>query len=463
MHEDEDLAILTALEARDAADRLAKSDVDRQRKHRRRERLFRDADLLSHLAAQHGSELLDELIAGGWSATAFRRAESHVLDDLDLWLEATGERRAWLREAELRHLELWLYETHERRRQDHRYKPNKSRDHDAPWPGARKWSPRRWFGPCPSAPPLTISIAGAVDRREMLADVKGGGEAEYADDARCNAEGQWLTVRKVLEPGWLWNDVPVVDGFLKWKDQWDGLKWSPRYEPEVDEAPPDSVLRQRHEPPTEAPPSPAPRLPPGVKVRDYWRGVKGRPLARPKWRTPCVEELPGPEARRLLFLSEAKRRWWTTLRQRPPGATYEIDLAWDDARGTAPIEPSSHIARKPSKREMLLRFAFIGGGSQFGKQPFFVSTISSDVRSRLPSDEYPHRTVIGERLRSPYYPCGLWSYRSKHWVPDTPNKRPGAWAQQYVEGPAHELAAKRAELKRRREAAIDGLLSNFGY
>ena len=44
MRDDEDLAILVALEARDAADRLAKSDVDRQRKRRRRKRLFDDAD-----------------------------------------------------------------------------------------------------------------------------------------------------------------------------------------------------------------------------------------------------------------------------------------------------------------------------------------------------------------------------------------------------------------------------------
>jgi hypothetical protein len=288
----------------------------------------------------------------------------------------------------------------------------------------------------------------------MLADIKGtaeGGEAEYADDARCNAEGQWLTVRKALEPGWAWNDVTIVDGFLKWKRQWGvlgwvpyyeqrrlkfrrewyGHKWSPRYEHEIDEAPPDSVLRQRHEPPTEAPPSPAPRLPPGVKVRDYWRGVKGRPLARPKWRTPCVEELPDPEARRLLFLSEAKRHWWTTLRQRPPGATYEIDLEWKTVRiddDPFPDVPSS-----------------LGAGAYLLEVP-----VSG-------------RALVGERLRSPYYPRGLWSYQSKHWVPDTPNKRPGAWAQQYVEGPAHELAAKRAELKRRREAAIDGLLSNFGY
>ena len=493
-------------------------------------------DLYNRLGAQYGTTVTDLMLGGPFSPFAVFRALSHIWDDLDLWFEATRQRVLGLRPAERLGLECWLWETHDRSRNPDRWKPNKSTAHDAPWPEARNWSPRRWFGPCPAGPPLTISIIGAADRREMLADVKGaaeGGEAEYADDARCNAEGQWLTVRKALEPGWLWNDVPVVNGFPKWKKQWGGWgwvpyyeqrrlkfrrewyghKWSPRYEQEVDEAPPDSVLRQTHEPPASSEPldynlqrrlnqldrwqeETGKRLHEfPVNRKPYWATVKGRPLG--VWSTPKIEDITIP-----IYASPALHRWnqvpvskdrrkqpaalgcwwevkaerpyrywenagsgpFPTKPKRPSGATYEIDLVCHDAPGTAPIEPSSHNARKPLKREMLLRFAFIGGGSHFGEQPFFVSMIASDVRSRLPSDEYPHRTVTGERLRSPYYPRGIWSYRSKHWVPDnTPNKRsPGAWALQHVEAPAAALSAKRTECCRRREAAIDGLLSNFG-
>jgi hypothetical protein len=47
------------------------------------------------------------------------------------------------------------------------------------------------------------------------------------------------------------------------------------------------------------------------------------------------------------------------------------------------------------------------------------------------------------------------------WAAEQPKKRPGAWALEYVEKAANELSAKREECRRRREAAIDGLLSNF--
>src|SRR6516225_11870426 len=113
MRDDEDLAILVALEARDAADRLAKSDVDRQRKRRRRKRLFDDADRYTRLSAQYGVEVLDGPIAGGWTARAFTRAHSLILDELIYWAEATGEclpACQVLREAERRNLEIWKWE-----------------------------------------------------------------------------------------------------------------------------------------------------------------------------------------------------------------------------------------------------------------------------------------------------------------------------------------------------------------
>ena len=53
--------------------------------------------------------------------------------------------------------------------QQRRYPP-RTRNELAPWPGARKWFPRRWFGPCPFGEPLQISVAGAAWRDWELED-----------------------------------------------------------------------------------------------------------------------------------------------------------------------------------------------------------------------------------------------------------------------------------------------------
>jgi hypothetical protein len=77
------------------------------------------------------------------------------------------------------------------------------------------------------------------------------------------------------------------------------------------------------------------------------------------------------------------------------------------------------------------------------------------------------RVLKREVLRSPYIPRnGEPLFRpdkgSARWAAANPDKRPGAWAQRHVEMPADALSAKREECRRRRDAAIDGLLSNFG-
>ena len=52
-----------------------------------------------------------------------------------------------------------------------RCKPEKSPDHDAPWPGATNWHPRRWFADvAPSwEAPLTISVSKAAQEEVLKA------------------------------------------------------------------------------------------------------------------------------------------------------------------------------------------------------------------------------------------------------------------------------------------------------
>jgi hypothetical protein len=61
-------------------------------------------------------------------------------------------------------------------------------------------------------------------------------------------------------------------------------------------------------------------------------------------------------------------------------------------------------------------------------------------------------------------PTGYWrpDKDANGWAASVPNRRPGAWAHEHVEKPANALSEKRKESRRRRDAAIDGLLSNFG-
>jgi hypothetical protein len=317
--DDDDLPVPTVWEL----ERIPK----RPRDPRRKQRLLADAELYTRLSAQYGPQIFDH----GLTARAIVRAITSWFDDCDLWLEATGQDPVHRKERLA--LECWLWETHDRSgrlgaedpqggkkgaRNPDRWKLKKSPDHDRPWPappssplarwivhGAvldlvghskhppRKWSPRRWFGPCPSGKPLTISIAGAKDRRGMLAEIRGLDDGQLAemqaagDDRKLVVDNplEPLTQRKDLKPLGFWS-VGREGGELKWekkRPQWhwrdveirecvgpldvkiwevepkhphralrcDVPIWRARYEPEIDVDPPQSVLEQTHEPPSE--------------------------------------------------------------------------------------------------------------------------------------------------------------------------------------------------------------------
>jgi hypothetical protein len=52
--------------------------------------------------------------------------------------------------------------------------------------------------------------------------------------------------------------------------------------------------------------------------------------------------------------------------------------------------------------------------------------------------------------------------QSRRWAAFVPEKHPSAWALKHVEQPALLISAKREECRRRADAAVCGLLSNFG-
>jgi hypothetical protein len=257
---------LAALEALEALPQRPLTPTERTHKHRRKwgpdnkkgfEAGYRDGgqesfiDLYNRLVAQYGPAVADGMIEGGFHPYEFIAAELHLLADLDLWCEATGESRAALTESQRLGLEAWLWETHDRARDPDRRNPNKSPDHDAPWPGApERWAPRRWF--CWSRPswlpgaqlPGRISIARALNAeraltRALLADTSTTGEFN------CDEGGEWdyaETKRLVSE-----RNHPKPQGF--WSVKWNGIEqradWrDKKWESCIDEQPPESVLLQ---------------------------------------------------------------------------------------------------------------------------------------------------------------------------------------------------------------------------
>jgi len=213
----EDLRVLEALEA--SGPLISQRTMTRKERHRfwwgrgespkaefdkgvrRRDGQEPWIDLYNRLAAQYGPDITDRMVEGGFDPHDVFATWTKTLDDLDLWLEATGEITLLrnLGMVEQLGLECWLWETHDRQRHEQRYKPNKSPEHDAPWPGApAKWAPRRWFCEClfgewSSGNPLEISIARAraretadrliwedwepVDERTSFAELRRRGEA----------------------------------------------------------------------------------------------------------------------------------------------------------------------------------------------------------------------------------------------------------------------------------------------
>jgi hypothetical protein len=109
----------------------ALSNTERTRKKRRFALLLADADLYNELLAKYGRHVLDRLIEEGITARAFLCAVMLIEEDLDLWLEPTGERLVFrnLGAAERLGLECWLWETHDRQRQEWRYKPDRRLHH----------------------------------------------------------------------------------------------------------------------------------------------------------------------------------------------------------------------------------------------------------------------------------------------------------------------------------------------
>jgi hypothetical protein len=104
------------------------------------------------------------------------------------------------------------------------------------------WSPRRWLGPCPSGPPLQISVLRRPGMREQL-EAEFSAEVAFAE-GRDDAGGERVLWRKSPQPQGFWSvKKDGLTGRLIWKDR----KW----EPSEDVEPPESVLLRVHEPPKE--------------------------------------------------------------------------------------------------------------------------------------------------------------------------------------------------------------------
>ena len=68
------------------------------------------------------------------------------------------------------------------------------------WVDREGWSPRRWFGPCPSGDPLTISIAGAWDAKRARMRAMLATEDEDYDDGEWTGTAQPATEAIIRTP-----------------------------------------------------------------------------------------------------------------------------------------------------------------------------------------------------------------------------------------------------------------------
>ncbi|PWT86433.1 MAG: hypothetical protein C5B58_01395 [Acidobacteria bacterium] len=387
-----------------------------------------------------------------WLSDFYAELDRRVLADCRDWEIAVGYRRKSLTRRELLLLQAWRWDQRKhppivdwvRSKPIRRSYPNKSPKQDIPWPvrvtqdehglwrpaksspPPKKWSPRRWFGPGQSAPPLQISTTGAQSSRDRL-------DAEYEAAAFCYSPGvaldhRGLPKRKHPNPGGFWGP----------ERGW----WGPETEPgrsllggphpaeychEIDEAPPKSVLLQTHEPP--APVLPVVdrfRLVRGVRRNDYWRGVKDRPIGR--WGAPQITEIARSSPPRLLpprlapsknhgewWKQNAKpryrywdqhilavyhegRQWPTKPQRRPHDAPHTLDLIWRETPpGPIKIFVPPYCVWP------------VTGGPHVGKQPFFPWVCH--VADCPSFDQYPRRVLVEERLRSPFLSRGfepLW-------------------------------------------------------
>lgn len=303
-----------------------------------------------------------------------------------------------------------------------------------------RWAPRRWFHPRnefsrvieqmlgvkTDAPkisvrrllglraPLTMSITGAADRRQMLGEIGGDEDAIAFEQAQQIADADYAKAVEGLE-GLSRRKHPNPGGFYGPKRGW----WGPDTEPgcsllggpqpaaycaEKDEPPPESELEQTHEPPSEPefsriivgsfrlgkPPAWANSfydLPGRTGGTARWKVGDGKPTGRRYWDQHVIDVVAGVR--------------WPTKPRRPLAAQYTLDEIWE--------EPTSV-------------------GIHFVVLPF--------------------RKLIGHRLRSPYEPRGFPALFRRMdgaagWAAVVPNRRAGAWARRYVEGRADELDAKR--------------------
>jgi hypothetical protein len=398
----------------------------RKRRASLRESLIEDFNELAERRLSR--EQMDRFEASGILPAVFR-AELEALEREQLleWQATTGERLPWLNRAELLALQA---SRHDRARRD--YKPNKSPDHDIPWSGAVNWAPRRWFGPCPSGKPQQMSIARAregvhhdYDLDRMLLATEIGQE-----DSR-NTTYQLLSERNHPNPGGFWEPER---GY--WGPVTAPIKQRVVYRREIDEQPPESVLRQKHEPPGEPGPPPIVGVfrqgRPPAWINSFYdlRGIipgNWSPNRQPKVARAIGYQRPYWDHH--IIALAAGERWTTKPQRRTADAPYTIDLIWREV-DIGPTSAGVHHAPQPFS-------------------PWICHVVD------CPSlDEYPRRTLAGEILRSPFFPRGfekLFRQRGDAigWAANNPDRRPGTWAQRHVEAPANVLTAKREERRRR--------------
>jgi hypothetical protein len=480
---DDDHAQLLMLEVLDALqetlERRPASSTARSHRRRRRlrqgerqARLMADAALYNEIVAEYGREVLDALIEGGWTARAFVSAAVQTRREVQRWREATGQdpvHGSYLRESERLALRCYRWEAHDRALQEIAAA--------VPIRGEKDGE--------------VIDLAIPIYRRS--------GERVRGERRPDRIYGTWVEDlegdNKVVSPNSRLADQfqtenaydGAGDTYLEAAELWKLRKRQGRTGRIALLRLKDGTQKQCVTAWAAGPPS---AIEVTAELALLYRGSLVWEEMRWRWRVPAdlsewVDERSGRPWRAWarvklplighvddLFVFAYVRAWPAHYRTKNDAVPYRppICYALDPELGDwkhRPDPENSFVQRRRNVPE-LKNWEKAGWGfeapehftSRIGEEPVGPEDDENnpDLKAR---PERPRGFVIALRIEERGFP-GYWQW-APGWIkqPKKLRSHPGAYTLRYVEQPADALSAKREECRRRREAAIDGLLSNF--
>jgi hypothetical protein len=414
----DDLSVIRVLEALEALPQQPLTPAQRMRKQRRKWGLegkkgFDDGDrgggqesfvyLYNQIVNRWGQAAADLMIRHRVQPFRLNEALLQIDVDLELWFEATGERvDRPLGAAQCLGLEAWLWERHDRLRDPNRYVPE-SPPNERP---DEEISCRQGKGRPANARQF---LSQQMEREDALE-----ADEDQTFDRFCKCETYWL--------------------FFEFRV----VRMRSRATPDADDSADSNI---------------------GDMLAWLWRFQKQNTRAARSTRLGRI---------RALVLEDGQKRQCLTAW---PASDVRV---WSRGETEAWRAPRHHSPELRLTGPLSARwrqdgydFPHAGHGITIARWHELRAERAPRAGAgylplRLITKQATRRDNAVDRLRRVFVGYHYVAGCERRWAAVTPDRCPSAWAECYVEMPARALSAKREECRRRREAAIDGLLSSFG-